>query len=138
MTEVRRRPRPASSSDGGGRSGSRPQAADRSNGHRPAGNDSDDNTADGDGRRRRRARGADAIRVATSQLVELTGRPVDGVSRLARSEDGWCITLEVVELERIPRSTDVLGRYEVVVDDEGELLEYRRVDRYVRSQPGDD
>ena len=44
----------------------------------------------------------------------------------------------MLELSRIPNTTDVLATYEVEVDSDGELMEYRRVHRYVRGVPGDD
>ena len=78
------------------------------------------------------------VRLAIEQLAELTGKVAEGVSELSRTDDGWSVTVEVVELERIPSSTDVLGSYEVVLDADGDLLEYRRVARWVRSQPRED
>ena len=49
-------------------------------------------------------------------------------------DDGWKVTLEVLELRRIPDSTDVLGSYEVAVDKKGELVAYHRTRRYPRNQ----
>ena len=46
----------------------------------------------------------------------------------------WTITVQVVELARIPNSTDVLGIYRATVDEEGELTGYRRIRRCHRSQ----
>ncbi|MFL5780833.1 MAG: gas vesicle protein GvpO [Thermoleophilaceae bacterium] len=74
------------------------------------------------------------VRRAVEQVRELTGRPVEGVLGLERVDDGWVVTLEVVELRRVPDSTDVLGSYAVGVDTRGELQEYRRTRRYYRSQ----
>ncbi len=48
------------------------------------------------------------------------------------------MTVQVVELERIPRSTDVLGAYAVQLDEDGELIGYRRRRRYNRSQADED
>ena len=42
------------------------------------------------------------------------------------------------EVRRIPDTTDVLGLYEVQVDSDGELLGYRRQQRYVRGAPNED
>ena len=78
------------------------------------------------------------VRLAVEQLAALTGKVPEGVSELNRSDGGWSVTVEVVELERIPSSTDVMGSYEVVLDGDGDLLEYRRVARWVRSQPRED
>jgi hypothetical protein len=77
-------------------------------------------------------------RLAGRQLEQLSGRRVDGTSGLERTEEGWRIVLELVEAARIPPSTDVLGSYEVIVDDEGDLLRYERIRRYIRGQAGDD
>ena len=75
---------------------------------------------------------------AARQLVELTGKDAEGVVGLDRSDDGWKVEVEVVEVRRIPNSTDVLAMYEVEVDGRGSLKGYRRVRRYVRGVPGED
>lgn len=71
---------------------------------------------------------------AKAILVELTGHPCESVSSLNRRQDGgWNVTLEIVELERIPQTTDILASYVVELDDRGELLSYQRVNRYYRN-----
>jgi len=75
---------------------------------------------------------------ALRQLVELTGKDAEGVVGLDRSDDGWKVEVEVVEVRRIPNTTDVLAMYEVEVDGKGSLQGYRRVRRYVRGVPGED
>jgi len=74
------------------------------------------------------------VRRAIEQVAELTGRDIEGVNGLEKSDDGWVVTLEVVELRRVPDSTDVLGSYAVAVDARGELEGYHRTRRYYRSQ----
>jgi len=84
-----------------------------------------------------RGDGSDAreiVRRAKEQLAAVMGRRADSVSGLAREDDGWRVTVEVVELERIPPSTDVLASYEVQLDRDGNLVGYERIRRYVRSQ----
>jgi hypothetical protein len=81
-------------------------------------------------------RPADLVRAAAGTLAELTGRQPENVLGLRRDDDGWKVTLEVVELHRVPRVTDVIGCYVVTVDDDGELVSYERQQRYVRSQTG--
>jgi len=75
---------------------------------------------------------------AKKELVELTGRDVEGVTGLERTEDGWMVRVEVVELRRIPDTTDVLALYEVQTDAHGGLESYKRVRRYVRGVPDHD
>jgi uncharacterized membrane protein len=79
--------------------------------------------------------GRDVIREAREQLEEMMGRPVEAVLGLERDDDdGWTVTVQVVELERIPNSTDVLGSYAVSVNGDGDVVGYRRTRRYYRSQ----
>jgi hypothetical protein len=56
------------------------------------------------------------------------------VSAVSRTPHGWRVALEVVELRRIPDSTDVLASYEVELDGDGKFLGFERGRRYNRSQ----
>jgi hypothetical protein len=76
----------------------------------------------------------DVIVRAREDLEELTGREVESVLGIERNDEGWHVKFEIVELSRTPSTTDVLGCYDVLVDGDGELLEYRRVKRYTRNQ----
>lgn len=75
---------------------------------------------------------------AARQLLELTGRASEGVTGLERTDDGWTVQVEVVEVRRIPETTDVLALYDVEVDEDGELLGYQRVRRFIRGTPGEE
>lgn len=79
----------------------------------------------------------EATRVAMEQLARLTGRAADSVSALARTEDGWRFEVEIVELERVPQTTSILGTYQVDTDERGNVTSYQRLRRYTRSQAGD-
>lgn len=84
---------------------------------------------------RKRASGAELAMRARDQLAEITGLDAEGVTGLERAEDDtWFVTVELLELSRVPDTEDVLGSYEVRLDQDGELLGYRRVRRYARSQ----
>lgn len=76
------------------------------------------------------------IRRAREQLAEVTGRTPEAVLGLEKRDDGWLVTVEVLELARIPNSTDVLAAYEAHLDSDGELLEYTRTQRYHRGRTG--
>jgi hypothetical protein len=78
----------------------------------------------------------EVIETGVVQLAALIGREPDSVSGFGRSYDdeGWRLTLEVVEMERIPESTSVMASYEAELDDDGNLLEYRQTRRYYRNQ----
>jgi hypothetical protein len=75
---------------------------------------------------------------AARQLLELTGREAEGVVAMERTDDGWRIEVEVVEVRRIPDTTDVLALYEVTVDEDGDMEGYRRLRRYGRGVPGEE
>lgn len=87
----------------------------------------------------RRLSAREAVELVRGDFPALLGRPVESVLGVERAEDGgWNVLVQVIELERIPRSTDVLGAYVVNLDDEGELIGYRRRRRYNRSQADED
>lgn len=77
---------------------------------------------------------ASVIGRALPQLEQLTGREPEGVLGFRRDGEGWLVTVEVVELPRVPSSTDVLATYDVVLDDDGDVREYRRTGRYIRGR----
>ena len=75
-----------------------------------------------------------AVQAAREQLRQLSGTEAETVSSFAHTRDGWRVTLEVVEVRRIPETTDVLASYAVELDDDGKLVAYERVRRYQRSE----
>jgi hypothetical protein len=77
---------------------------------------------------------AEIAQLARRQIEELFGKPVEAISAVSRNDDGWTVTLELVELPRIPDTTSLLGSYEAVVDGDGDLLEAKRLRRYPRNQ----
>ncbi|WP_460960234.1 gas vesicle protein GvpO [Parasphingorhabdus pacifica] len=83
---------------------------------------------------RPRLRASQAAQAAILEIHELTGRDVEGATSVQRNEDGWQVGVEVVESHRIPDTTDILAVYEATLDPSGELLGYRRVERYPRGR----
>ena len=75
-----------------------------------------------------------AIGIARDVITELLSKTPESVSGVNKSEDGWAISLDVIELSRIPPSTDLLATYEVTLDDDGELVDLARTRRYMRNQ----
>jgi hypothetical protein len=71
---------------------------------------------------------------ARRQLQEVLSVEPESVSGVRRSEDGWAVTAEVVEVHRVPDSTDVLASYEVTLDDARNLVGVDQTRRYLRSQ----
>jgi hypothetical protein len=78
--------------------------------------------------------GAEIVAQARRQLEGLLGTEAERVSGLQRVDGGWSVMLEVVEVSRVPESTDVLATYEVALDDDRNLVSVNRGRRYRRSQ----
>lgn len=98
-----------------------------------------DKSTDSQGRTRSRTtarkKGAAAIaRTGAQQLGELTQRNPEAVTALSRTDDGWQLEVEVLEIHRVPETADVLAVYQADLDENGELLSYRRLRRYTRAQ----
>ena len=88
-----------------------------------------------DDRKRKRSPGAQIAKRAREELAEMTGLEPEGVTSLEQAEDGsWQVTVELLELSRIPETDDMLGSYEVELDEDGEVIAYKRRRRYSRSQ----
>jgi hypothetical protein len=95
--------------------------------------------ADGNDGQQRRPKLRDVVRSAREQIEDLTGRRVSSVLGVERDGDeGWEMMLEVFELERIPETTSIMGAYRLRLDEDGDVVDYRRVRRYNRSQPDED
>jgi hypothetical protein len=86
--------------------------------------------------RRKKVNPADLARAAVQTVSEFTGRRPESVLGLQRDGDGWRVAVEVVELTRVPSSTDVLAAYVVTLDEDGEVVGYERRRRYQRAQVG--
>ena len=96
-----------------------------------------------DGRERRRSRrpqseGMAAARTAAEHVLQLTGRLPENVVSLVRDDEGWQVAVEVMELHRIPETTDIMAVYEVSLDTNGDLVRCERGQRYHRAQVEED
>ena len=72
-------------------------------------------------------------KAAMRTVHELTGYQPEAVTGLEWDGEVWQITVDALELSRIPNTTDVLGAYIVRLDEEGALRGYRRDRRFQRS-----
>ena len=73
------------------------------------------------------------VRQAKEQVAELTGLKVEGATGFERNGDGWLVTVVALELSRTPNTMDVLGVYEVVLGDDGDLQQFKRTRRTHRA-----
>jgi len=59
---------------------------------------------------------------AREEFISLGKKSADGITGLSKTEEGWSILMEALERKAIPDTMDVLGLYELRLDDEGNLL----------------
>ncbi|MBI4298083.1 MAG: gas vesicle protein [Chloroflexi bacterium] len=71
---------------------------------------------------------------AKSQLKDITGLMPSAVTEAFKDDLGWHITLEALEMARVPSTADVLGIYEAILDEEGKLLRFQRKRARLRCQ----
>jgi hypothetical protein len=74
-----------------------------------------------------------AIRkIVQSTAGKLIGHEFDGVSEISPMDEGWRAVVEVVERSAVPDTQDIIGRYEIELDEDGVVQGYRRLGRYRR------
>ena len=83
-----------------------------------------------DGRLSAKELGEAALRT----VGELTGYRPEAVTGLEWDGEEWQITVDALELSRVPNTTDVMGEYAVKLDERGTLRGYKRMGRHLRGQ----
>lgn len=69
---------------------------------------------------------AEIVTQAREQLSQLTGLELSSTLGAKRTEEGWQVTIEMIEKHSIPDQMDILARYEVRMDEDGNLLDFKR------------
>jgi hypothetical protein len=77
---------------------------------------------------------AELSQAALVTVGQLTGYKPEAVTGLEWDGELWQVTVDVLELARIPKTTDVIGEYVVRLDEGGTLRGYRRERRFHRCQ----
>ena len=54
-------------------------------------------------------------------------KDLDSVVSLNQDDESWLAEIEVLERKSVPDTQDILGRYEMKFDSDGELLGYKRI-----------
>jgi len=62
------------------------------------------------------------------ELADLTGFKSPSVVGFKKEGDELIVTVEVVEKTSIPDGMDIIGTYEVKIDDNGKIIGYERTD----------
>lgn len=90
-----------------------------------------------DSKRNSKSESRDIAERAVEQMQNLMDRKIEAVTGLTKDGDEWTVTLEVLELERVPSTTDVIGKYEVTLDKNGEMTGLERTRRFPRAEAGE-
>lgn len=69
---------------------------------------------------------ADLISRAREELSKLTGLELSSVLGATKTEEGWKISIELVEKYSIPDQMDILAVYDTILDDDGNMLQFSR------------
>lgn len=74
------------------------------------------------------------VRATVKQVsAELIERPLDGVVEISNHNGEWRATVEVVERRAVPDTQDIIGQYELQLEDPQTVTGYRRLTRFRRS-----
>jgi len=68
----------------------------------------------------------EVIEKARSELNSLTGLEIESTLGAAREDEGWLVSVEVIEKHSIPDGMDILATYETKLDSDGNMLEFKR------------
>jgi hypothetical protein len=75
---------------------------------------------------------------ALTTVQELTGYKPEAVTGLEWDGEFWQVTVDALELSRIPNTTDMLASYVVQLDDGGTLRGFRRARRFQRGHASEE
>ena len=69
----------------------------------------------------------EAGKIAQEVISKLTELEFDGVRGLLKDDGKWLVTVELIERKSIPDAQDLLGGYEIIIDEEaGNVLGFER------------
>lgn len=71
---------------------------------------------------------------ARKQLADITGLKPICIAGVSRDENGWRVLLEMLEMSRIPSSTDLLGLYDVRCSEDGNVNSFERKSTRLRGE----
>lgn len=63
---------------------------------------------------------------AREELSKLTGLELSSTLGTVKDERGWHVSVEMVEKHSLPDGMDILATYEILLDNDGKVLEFNR------------
>ncbi len=67
------------------------------------------------------------IEIAREELSKVTGLELSTTLGASKDERGWRISMEMIEKHSIPDQMDILAAYDVILDDDGKVVEFNRL-----------
>ena len=75
---------------------------------------------------------ADAQTRAQEAAQDLLEHQFEGIIKAESNDEGWRTVIEVVERNAVPDTQDIIGRYEITLDETGDVTSYELLERYRR------
>lgn len=69
---------------------------------------------------------AEVVERAREDISALTGLELSSTLGTVKEERGWRVTVELIEKHSLPDGMDILASYDIVVDPDGNLVEFTR------------
>jgi hypothetical protein len=69
----------------------------------------------------------ETIEKAKEEVQSVINLELSSVSGVSKTEAGWRLTVEMIERKSIPDAQDLLGVYEVLLDEQGHMTSYERI-----------
>ncbi|MCX5999726.1 MAG: gas vesicle protein [Chloroflexi bacterium] len=77
---------------------------------------------------------AQVVEQCKRQLSDFTNRDASAVTAVSRDEEGWHVSVEVLERKAIPDQMDLLATYDVLLDEEGNIVKFDRREIRTRNE----
>lgn len=68
-----------------------------------------------------------------SLMKKALDKEIEGVVGVQKEDDEWIALVDILERKSVPDTQDLLGRYEVKLSEDGELVEYEQKTRMQRT-----
>ncbi len=66
------------------------------------------------------------IEKAREEISKITGLELSTTIGAVKEEQGWKVTLEMIEKHSLPDQMDILASYDVILDDDGNVIKFNR------------
>lgn len=67
------------------------------------------------------------VQRASLDAAQLVGKPITSVVSCTHGDKGWRLVVEVLERKAVPDSADLLACFEVLLDDDGNVVNFQRL-----------